>query len=279
MKIKTAALFYNAAKEQSQRIRKNLAARLKSAGIVYYELDSASQSAAIKKGTDIIFCIGGDGTLLKAARMAAGHGVRLIGVNGGSLGFLSAAEAGGDFRALLNSLKKGDFTQSPRLMLDVRIMRGNKKVFTAKALNECVIKAEGARAVSLNLFYNSSALKTYFGDGIIICTPTGSTAYNLAADGPVVYPAIEAFILTAICPHTLTQRPLVLPADRVLKAALTPRKNGPQAALNIDGQIHFPVAQGDEIIISKSTRRARIIYPKDYNFFDVLTAKLKWGSR
>lgn len=271
MKIKTAALFYNAAKEQSKRIRKNLAVRLKSAGIAYYEIDGNS-AAAVKKGTDIIFCIGGDGTLLKAARMAGNTG--LMGINGGSLGFLSAVEAAGDFRALLNSLKNGDFTESPRLMLDVRVIRGGKKIFAAKALNECVIKADGARAISLNIFYNSSALKTYFGDGIIISTPTGSTAYNLAADGPVVYPAIGAFILTAICPHTLTQRPLVLPTDKVLKAApKTP------CALNIDGQIHFPVAQGDEIIIAKSTRRARILYPKDYNFFDVLTAKLKWGSR
>jgi len=279
MKIKTAALFLNTAKEQSLNIRKNMAARLKSAGIAYYEIDGNSSAATIREGTDIIFCIGGDGTLLKAARMAARRGIRLMGVNGGSLGFLSAAEADGDFRALLSALKNGDFTESPRLMLDVRVMRGGKKVFAHKALNECVIKTGEARAISLNLSYNSNALKGYFGDGIIISTPTGSTAYNLAADGPIVHPAIDAFILTAICPHMLTHRPLVLPADKVLKAELSPRKQGLRAVLNVDGQEHFPVDYGDEVIISKSARRARILYPRNYNFFDVLTAKLKWGSR
>lgn len=274
MQLKNAAVFINPDKEQSKAICKNICAGLAAEDIAYYMLDTGSAAGDIKDNTDIIFCLGGDGTLLRAARAAVDKGVKIVGINAGSLGFLSAAEAGEDFTQILEQLKKDVFIEIKRLMLDVSILRGGEEAFRQSALNECVIRTNEPRAVSINMFYNGWALKEYFGDGVIIAAPTGSTAYSLAAGGPVVAPGIDAFILTPICPHTLTQRPLVLPADNVLRARVSHA-----AAVNLDGQINFPAQKGDEIIISARAQRLSILYPPGYNFFDVLTAKLKWGSR
>jgi len=278
MEIKTAAVFLNSAKESSIALYKNLKAELEARGIEHYALDSLSYPSDIKDNTDIMFCIGGDGTLLKAARTAAEKGLKIIGINGGTLGFLSAAEASAPLPVTLEALRKNDFFELKRLMLDVSVMRGGKQVFRETALNECLLKTTDPRAISINLFYNDNELKEYFGDGIIVATPTGSTAYNLAAGGPIVYPGLGVFILTAICPHTLTQRPLVLPSNNTLRARLSKRKNGLMASLSIDGQINFPFGYEDELIITQSANSISVLYPSRYNYFDVLTSKLKWGS-
>jgi len=274
MHIKTAAIFINPDKTQSKILCEKLRAALQAQGIASYILDTAATPGDIKDNTDIIFCIGGDGTLLKAAHAAAGKNTKMLGINAGNLGFLSAAEAGEDFPKMLQMLKNGDFTQTNRLMLDIVVLRGGQEVFRQHALNECVIKSEEPRAISIGLHYGGHALREYFGDGIIIATPTGSTAYSLAAGGPILAPGIDAFILTPICPHTLTQRPLVLPANDALKA-----RASRAAAVNVDGQIHFQAQLGDEIIVSARPQRISILYLPGYNFFDILAAKLKWGSR
>jgi NAD+ kinase len=279
MDIKTAALFVNEAKPQSLKARKNLRAALKNAGIKHYALKAGFAPRDIKAGTDIIFALGGDGTFIKAARAAAQRGVKIMGINGGSLGFLSAAEAVGGFSRLLKTLQSGKTLQIPRLMLDVRVRRGARQVFRQPALNECVIKADGLRAAALNLSYGGARLKEYFGDGVIIAAPTGSTAYNLAAGGPVAHPGLDIFIITAVCPHTLTQRPLVLPAEKTLTVRPARRAGAPGAVISVDGQLNFRLQNGDEVSISRHAARAITLYTGGYNFFDVLTSKLKWGSR
>ncbi|MDR1123927.1 MAG: NAD(+)/NADH kinase [Elusimicrobiota bacterium] len=279
MDIQTAALFFNEAKPQSVKAHKNLSAALKAAGVKYYTLKTDFAPRDIKTGTDIIFSLGGDGTLLKAARAAALRGVKIMGINGGSLGFLSAAEAAGGSKRLLKTLQSGKALQIPRLMLDVRVRRGARQVFRQPALNECVIKANGPRATALNLSYGGVKLKEYFGDGVIIASPTGSTAYNLAAGGPVAHPALDIFIITAICPHTLTQRPLALPAEKAIKIKPARRADAQDAMLSVDGQLNFRLKKEDEVYISRHAARAVTLYAGGYNFFDVLTSKLKWGSR
>ena len=279
MDIKTAALLVNEDKPQSLKAYKNLRAALKDASIKYYALAAGCAPRDIKAGTDIIFSLGGDGTLLKAARAAALRGIKIMGINGGSLGFLSAAEAAEGFKRLLKTLQSGKILQIPRLMLDVRVRRGERQAFSAPALNECVIKTEEPRAIALNLSYGGRRLKEYFGDGIIIAAPTGSTAYNLAAGGPVVHPGLDVFIITAVCPHTLTQRPLVLPAAKTIKVQPARRAGATTAMLSLDGQLNFRMKQGDEVSISQHAARAITLYAGDYDFFDVLTSKLKWGSR
>jgi NAD+ kinase len=279
MDIKTAALFLNSSKEQSLNVYKNVVEELEKENIEHYALDSYSFPSDIKPGTDIMFCLGGDGTLLKAARTAADKELKIVGINGGTLGFLSGVDPDVDFCRLLENVRKDNYYELKRLMLDISVFRENKQIFRETALNECVIKTAEQRAISINVFYNDCELKEYFGDGIIIATPTGSTAYSLAAGGPIVYPEIDVFILTPICPHTLTQRPLVLPSNNTLRARLSQRKTGLNVSLNLDGQINLPLGYEDDVIVSQSSKSISILYPGQYNFFNVLTGKLKWGSR
>lgn len=279
MEIKTAALFLNSNKEASLNVYKNIVKVLEDNGIEHYALDSYSFPSDVKEGTDIMFCLGGDGTLLKAARTAVHKNLKIVGINGGTLGFLAALEADTPFEDVLKNLKEGNFFELNRLMLDVRVSRNGKEIFRETALNECVIKTTESRAISINVFYDDCELKEFFGDGVIIATPTGSTAYSLAAGGPIVFPGFDAFIITAICPHTLTQRPLVLPPGKNLRAKLSPKKPGLCVSLNLDGQINFPITYDDEITISQSSKSISILYPGGYNFFNILTTKLKWGSR
>jgi NAD+ kinase len=277
MIIKSVAIFLNSSKGQSLKAYRRVARVLKDKNISYYNVDSA-HAEDIKPDTDLLISLGGDGTLLKAARAAAGLGIKIVGVNGGTLGFLSAVEAHEEgFAAFFEDILTDNYTAQERGMLEVRILRGGQEVFKENALNECVLKTKEARAVSVNVFYNNDELKEYFGDGIIIATPTGSTAYNLAAGGPIIYPGTGMFVLTPICPHTLTQRPLVLPSNNSIKLQLSARKRGLHVSLNLDGQINRDFAYEEEVYITKSPRAVSIIYPKDYNFFNVLTSKLKWG--
>ncbi|MDR0646613.1 MAG: NAD(+)/NADH kinase [Elusimicrobiota bacterium] len=279
MRIKNAAIFINSDKEQSLKLYKNITEELAARNIKYYVFDAVNPDYTLQKNTDIVFCLGGDGTLLKAARGAAEKGVKIIGINGGTLGFLTAAGAHTPFKQLLDDICKGDFLECRRLMLDVRILRENKEVFHELAFNECVIKTNEPKAISLHVFYDNFELKEYFGDGIIVATPSGSTAYSLAAGGPIVFPSLEVFVLTPVCPHTLTQRPLVLPCAKTLNICLSPKKRGLKVALNLDGQINFPVDYKDDIIVSRSKKSISLLYPKSYNFFNILAGKLKWGSR
>jgi NAD+ kinase len=280
MEIKIAAIFLNSAKEQSLKLYKDISKELALRGIKHYALNAAACKCAVKKGTDIIFCIGGDGTLLKAARSAAAlKNVKIIGINAGSLGFLSSIEADASFKNLLSALRVGNYVECRPLMLDVCIRRDNKEIFRSKALNECLVKTGEPRAIAVDVSYGGYGLKEYFGDGVIIATPTGSTAYSLAAGGPIVCQGVDVFIITPVCPHTLAQRPLVLPADKKIEMRVAPKKAGISVSINIDGQVNMSVDCRDKITISRSLQSVSIIYPKNYNFFNVLTNKLKWGGR
>ena len=279
MQIKTTAIYLNRSKPQSSAACTALQEQLTAAGVNNYVLEYQSVSADIKDGTDLIICIGGDGTLLRAARAAAGRDIKLLGINSGSLGFLASAEANGNFKELAQDIACGNFTVHDRILLDLSIMRDGQQVFHDIALNECVIKTCQARATSLSANYAGQEIKEFFGDGLIIATPTGSTAYNMAAGGPIAFPSLDAFILTPVCPHTLAQRPLVLPAQNPLTITITPKKQTVSLIVSLDGQINFVPQYGDILTITKSPKGITIIYPKDYEFFNTLTSKLKWGSR
>lgn len=279
MKIDIAAIYLDTAKQPSLNIAKALSKTLLEYGIKHYVLEYSATPRDIKEGTSLMLCIGGDGTLLKAARMAAGKDMKIVGINSGHLGFLSAAEACASCDDLIDSISNDGFFEQKRLLLSVSVMRSGAEVFSSSALNECVIKTCEARAMSLNVTYGQSELKEYFGDGLIVATPTGSTAYSLAAGGPIVYPTLDVFILTPICPHTLTQRPLVLPASEPIKINVSLRKHGVNVGLSLDGQVNFNISYEDTVNIERSVNTVSILFPKDYNFFKALTSKLKWGSR
>lgn len=279
MKIKSAIIYLNRTKEQNGKLCAALQKTLDAFDIKHYVADYKSTRGEIKKGTDLAICLGGDGTLLRAARAAAGKDVKIIGINSGSLGFLSSSEATNNFTTIIETILKGKVQKQERMLLDITLTRNGKTEFKDCALNECVIKTCQARAVTLSASYAGEEIKEFFGDGLIISTPTGSTAYNLAAGGPIAYPTLDAFILTPICPHTLAQRPLVLPADKPLTIEISPKKPDIALVLSLDGQINFTPNYGDTLTITKHKGSVCILYPKEYGFFNTLTAKLKWGSR
>jgi len=270
MEIKTVALFFNPKRETCSKAAKDLKTSLEKEHIKTKIL--SYDNPKIEKNIDLIFSLGGDGSLLKIVRRAALQKIKVIGLNFGHLGFLTYGKT--EIKELLKNLKSNKFCIQERALLEVSVLKGKKETFKGLALNECTVKSNKARAIRLNTFYGKSELKEYFADGLMLCTPTGSTAYNLAAGGPILEPSLDAFGLTPICPHTLAQRPLVLKLNTPLFI------DGPEEAqLCLDGQVFFTLSKKDKIKIKKSTLKAKIIFVKDYDFFQLLTSKFTWGGK
>ena len=279
MKIKKAAIFFDPARESCSVVGASLGRAAERSAVKYYFADYEGSLNDLEAGTDIIFSVGGDGTILKTARAAAKDKIKILGINAGNLGFLAAAERGLDFDKLFDDIKKDNFISQRRMMLNCRVYRDGAEVFGDLALNEAAVKAVSARSIKLSARYCSLPIKDYTGDGLLAATPTGSTAYNLAAGGPIVMPELDVFILTPICPHTLNQRPLLLPSGGDIRIKVLSERPRADAALSLDGQLNFSLNRGDEILISAYKDGVNILFPKGYDFFNILSIKLKWGSR
>ena len=225
---------------------------------------------------DLLISLGGDGTILRCARVCAPQNIPIFGLNCGTLGFLAAAEKE-EFSRALAALLEGQFTTRRRLMLQVSVhQNGQEQTFTA--LNDCVLHASNMRAFFVHAAFNGVEMPPYFGDGLIIATPTGSTAYSLAAGGPIVEPNVEVFVLTPVCPHSLHERPMVLSAGGklLLKTAFKNVEDG--AVASFDGQIHTPLKAGAEIEITRAPFTAQLLTLPQRGFFNVLHKKLNWGQ-
>jgi len=233
-------------------------------------------------GADLILAIGGDGTMLRVCRVAAAAGVPVLGVNTGGLGFLAGVEFR-DLGRLLPDLVGGRLRREERWLLEAEVFRGKRRVFGPDAaLNDCVVRCgDQARAVTLEAHVDGRFVARYFGDGVILATPTGSTAYSLAASGPILDPGLDAFLLTPICPHTLTQRPLVLPNSCEIRLRLVPRRlrEQPRTLMSLDGQVNVPLRIADEVRVRRSPLWVRLLLGPGSSHFDVLHQKLKWGQR
>lgn len=277
MKLKQAAIYVNKQNDLSLKSAITLKEALDAAKIANYQTDNTAKD--FKKGTDLIFCIGGDGTLLSAAQKAAKLNIKIVGINSGNLGFLAALKTQADFKETLQNILKDNFKEQERFLLKAEVIRNKKVAFSSSALNEAVLRPAQARAINLNVLFDKSQVKNYFGDGLIISTPTGCTAYNMAAGGPIVMPSLNVFILTAVCPHTLSQRPLVLPADKEIKVLLDKTKKDININLTLDGQNNFALQNNDIVKIMQNKQKLKILYPKNYDFFETLTTKLNWGQR
>jgi NAD+ kinase len=238
---------------------------------------SPYKRADIPSQTEIIIVLGGDGTLLSVARLIEDSDVPILGVNLGSLGFLTEI-AIDELYPLLENIIRGDFTTERRIMLDAIIYREGKMAAHYCALNDVVIKSGAlARIINLEIKINGLYVTTYRSDGLIIATPTGSTAYSLAAGGPIVYPAMNALILSPICPHTLTNRPIVIPDDIKIEINLvTPNED---VLATMDGQVGYSLNYRDIIEIKKAKNTIKLIQAPGKNYYDVLRKKLKWGER
>jgi NAD+ kinase len=231
----------------------------------------------VPEGCDLAIVLGGDGTLLSAARAVGNRAIPLLAVNLGGLGFLTSITTEDLFPELERAIA-GSMGITRRKMLKVSLIRENSVVATYQALNDVVIaKSSIARIVDLEAWANDSFVCAYKADGLIVSTPTGSTAYSLSAGGPIIYPTMNSICLTPICPHTLTNRPLIIPAEmgvRVVSKAM-----GEEAFLTVDGQIGSPLEGGDAVECGMSDFDVLLAQPPHKTFFDVLRQKLKWGER
>lgn len=225
---------------------------------------------------ELLLVLGGDGTLLTAARVAAPRGVPILPVNLGSLGFLTSFTRDELYPALEETLA-GRHAVSERAMLHVEHQRSGAGQEIHLALNEAVInKGALARMIELELLIDGNFVCRYRADGLIVATPTGSTAYSLSAGGPIVHPAVEAFLLTPICPHTLSDRPIVVQNSARIEVGFL--KESEAVFLTMDGQTGIPVGPDDRIVVSKAEHRLKLIQPPRKNYFEILRNKLKWGE-
>ena len=224
---------------------------------------------------DVMVALGGDGTFLHGAKLVADHDVPLLGLNLGSLGFLTPYSVN-EARAALADAADGRLPIEERMRLLVTLHGKDGHTESQSALNEAVInQREVARLMDLLASTNGDTITTYKADGLILCTPTGSTAYNLSAAGPILSPDLEATVLTPICPHTLSNRPLVVRADLGVKVTNVSRYHG---VLTVDGHWSRGMAPGDIVEVRKMDRRLRVFRP-DHSFFKILRQKLSWGER
>jgi len=223
------------------------------------------------KESDFLVSIGGDGTLLSVVRRSFSYNKAVLGINLGTLGFLTAVLPN-ELEDFLVNLKNDNYKIDKRMMIEASINLKQSVCF-----NDIVIRGKSvAHMINIDAYIDTEKFNSYYGDGLVISTPTGSTAYNLSAGGPVVYPLTEAFIVTPICAHSLTQRPLVIPANFELEIS-TPNKQG--AVVIIDGQDMFELKQHETIKIQIASNKANLIRTKNRDYFKVLGEKLDWGSK
>lgn len=234
------------------------------------------QKTQVASNADVLLVLGGDGTMLHAARLAGERSIPILGVNLGGLGFLTEVR----LENLYPSLERvfaNDFVLDERLMLQTHVHRHGETVARGVVLNDVVIsKGTLARMIELRISIQGQFVTNLRGDGVIVTTPTGSTAYSLSAGGPIINPAVQSLMVTPICPHTLTHRPLIVPATAEIEVTLTSKDDGAMATL--DGQVGVAMIQGDTVEIKISEYRTRLIRFPESSYYDVLREKLKWGD-
>ena len=224
---------------------------------------------------DLIVVLGGDGTMISTARLTSDREIPVLGINYGSLGYLTEFRIEEMFDAL-EKILEGNYEIDGRVMLDAELKRDGNVIEKGRVLNDVVInKSALARIIEVEVTLNDLPVNSFRADGLIVSTPTGSTAYNLSAGGPILYPSMNAMVLTPICPFTLTNRPIVVPDNYTIEINLKNENQG--VVLTLDGQIGYQMKTGDTVSIRKSTTNFNLVRPSNRNYFDVLRNKLKWG--
>jgi len=284
--IKTVGILSRPNVESAPEILAQLLAWLDGRGIaVHLDLVSASylnrtdgiDRDQVPDGTQLIIVLGGDGTLLSAARAINGRPIPLFAVNLGSLGFLTAITVD-QLYPELERLFRGEHRIGIRRMLHCDVYRGEQLVASYTALNDVVFtKMAIARVIDLEVFWDKHFICKYRADGLIISTPTGSTAYSLAAGGPIIFPQVAALTITPICPHMLTNRPVIVPDSGEI--TVWARSEDEEIYLTVDGQVGQPLKRADRVVCRNSPHTLQLVRPPKMLFFDVLRQKLKWGER
>ena len=246
------------------------------AGLVPSASVAVASKGELPGQADLVIVLGGDGTLLSMARAVGDLGVPILGVNLGGLGFLTATTLG-EMRPALETLLAGGMEVEERMMLSARLRRGGHSVGDYLALNDVVItKSAMSRIIDLSVSVGGRHAISYRADGLIISTPTGSTAYNLSAGGPILFPTMDAVVLTPIAPHTLSNRPVAIPGAQRIEVTLLVEQD---VMLTMDGQVGVPLRERDVVEVQKAGARIRLVRFPHKDFFSVLRTKLKWGER
>ncbi len=223
---------------------------------------------------DLMLVLGGDGTMIATSRLIGDTEVPVLGINYGGLGYLAEFRIEELYTAL-ESILSGDYRLDKRVMLSVELA-GAEEATRNRVLNDVVInKSALARIIEIEAYLNGQFVNSFRADGLIVSTPTGSTAYNLSAGGPVIFPSMNAVVITPICPFTLSNRPIVVPDDAIIELRL--KTDQEDVALTLDGQVGFPLKVDDRVIIRKGKTTFNLVQPMNRNYFDVLRDKLRWG--
>jgi NAD+ kinase len=285
MKIKNVGIVANIEKEkiaeyacslkkwlEGKKVKVFLEANIASAAGIYggWKVDDLARKV------DLIAVLGGDGTMLRTARHVAGHHVPIVGINMGTFGYLTEVNMNETYAAM-ELMLQGQLPIEKRMMLDVTVRRGKKIIGAGIVLNDVVInRGNLSRIVELETTVNNSYLITYKADGLIISTPTGSTAYSLSAGGPIVVPGNDLIIINPICPHTLTNRPIIFPENSDLQITLWSKESG--ATVTLDGQESYRLNSGDIVKVRKSKYATKLVLSPHRSYVEILRSKLGWGG-
>jgi len=243
------------------------------AGLI--DFDSSHKRPDIAILSDFIIVLGGDGTLISVARLIGSRGTPILGVNLGSLGFLTEVTLD-EMYPLLEKILAGEISIDERWTLEVSVQRGDKELAKYTVLNDVVInKGALARMILMETVIDGRYLNTYRADGLIISTPTGSTAYSLSAGGPIINPRVGAIIISPICPHSITNRPIVVREDVIVEVTL--QSENEDVLVTLDGQEGYPLQYLDKVVVKKSANTIRLITSPDKDYYEVLRQKLRWG--
>ncbi|MFO7570344.1 MAG: NAD(+)/NADH kinase [Smithellaceae bacterium] len=285
MKIKKVGIIANIEKEKIAPYTRSLKKWLEAKGVAVFLEEEIAGKLRLPAGfrrddpvlkLDLITVIGGDGTMLRAARFMANHNIPIVGINMGTFGYLTEVNLNETHQAF-ELILKGDYLTEKRMMLDVSIYRGARRIGSGMVLNDVVInRGNLSRIVELETSVDRQYLTTYKADGLIISTPTGSTAYSLSAGGPIVFPGKELIIINPICPHTLTNRPIIFPEDAHVQITLRSREGG--ATVTLDGQESFRIQPGDVMHIKKSKHVTKLVLSPHRSYGEILRSKLGWGG-
>ena len=232
---------------------------------------------SIAEQADLIIVVGGDGTLLNTARTFVDNNIPILGINLGRLGFLADVPVVSMF-AIVEQVLNGEFTKEERCLLSCKIKQNGQVVSQSVALNDAVVNRQDTlKMIEFDVYIDGKFVNNQRADGLIVTTPTGSTAYALSSGGPIMHPGVNAIGLVSICPHTMSHRPLLVPGGSEVVIKVKEAEEG--VTVHIDGQASFPVASGQEIHLQQHGSFVHLLHPKDYDYFEIIRSKLHWGSK
>lgn len=280
--MKALGVITNIHKSHAQTVLKRLSVKAAALGLRLLPDEASARLMGLAQATppdelfetaSVVMVLGGDGTMLRAVREMKGRDTPVVGVNLGGLGFLTSVTEG-DLERALDCLVAKDYTTSERVIVDCAAHRRGESLGVYRALNDVVLKSARSRVATFRMKVDGQEVGDFVCDGLILSTPTGSTGYSLSAGGPVLLPTSEALVVSLICPHTLSTRPLVLPNDARVEVMVIEGSAGTE--LSVDGQVGRPLEIGDAVTVHRSETRVRFVHLPGYNYFSVLRQKLHW---